>query len=269
MRRLSTASAETLVRRANTRDDGGEKGQGSVSQRILVVDDVPFMRDLAKLFLARSGRVSTAASGEEALELARREHPHLILSDLHMPTMSGAELCRAIKSDPDLAHTPFVMLIAGEDARDRALSIRAGADDLLNKPLERTDLTQTVTRFLRFSSVRGLPRVEMSVPITFSASLDEGSGVVRNLSRGGIFVESPRLLPRQSEVALRFQLPDSPFDYTPTAQVLWHREPSRPNRSTGMGMRFLEIDGMTVRLLDDYVYEHLENPSEPKHGALS
>ena len=57
MRRLSTASAETLVRRANTRDDGGEKAHGSVSPRILVVDDVPFMRDLAKLFLARSGRV--------------------------------------------------------------------------------------------------------------------------------------------------------------------------------------------------------------------
>jgi uncharacterized protein (TIGR02266 family) len=242
---------------------------GLLTHRILVVDDVPFMRELAALFLARSGRVLTASNGEEALQLTRRERPHVILSDLHMPGMSGAELCRAIKNDPDLAHTPFIMLIAGEAAKDRALSIRAGADDLLNKPLERTILAQAITRFLRFSSVRGLPRVEMSMPVTIAASSNQSRGVARNLSRGGIFVESPRLLPRQSEVALSFQLPDSPFDYTPTAQVLWHHEPSGPDGNMGMGMRFLEIDGLTVRLLDDYVHERVRSSSDPYHGAVS
>jgi uncharacterized protein (TIGR02266 family) len=243
---------------------------GSENYCILVVDDTPFLRELAAVFLVRSGRVLTASTGHEALLLARRERPDLILSDLHMPDVTGAELCRAIKRDPELEDTPFVMLIAGESAQDRALSVRAGADDLLNKPLERTDLTETVARFLRFSHVRGLPRVEMKVPVTMYTPANQSRGVVRNLSRGGIFVESPRPLPDQAEVALHFQLPDSPFEYTPTARVLWHREAEEPAQGVGMGMRFLEIDGTTVRLLDDYVYERVQSSSElPQHGVVS
>jgi two-component system alkaline phosphatase synthesis response regulator PhoP len=242
---------------------------GSENYCILVVDDTPFLRELAAVFLVRSGRVLTASNGHEALLVARRERPDLILSDLHMPGVSGADLCRAIKRDPELEHTPFVMLIAGESAHDRALSVRAGADDLLNKPLERTDLTETVARFLRFSHVRGLPRVEMKAPVTMYTPANQSRGVVRNLSRGGIFVESPRPLPAQAEVSLCFQLPDSPFEYTPTARVLWHREAQESAQGVGMGMRFLEIDGTTVRLLEDYVYERVRSWSELDHGAVS
>jgi uncharacterized protein (TIGR02266 family) len=242
---------------------------GSANYCILVVDDTPFLRELAAVFLVRSGRVLTASSGHQAMLLIRRERPDLILCDLHMPGMSGADLCRAVKRDPELEHTPFVMLIAGESAQDRALSVRAGADDLLNKPLERTDLTKTVARFLRFSRVRGLPRVEMKVPVTMYTASNQSRGVVRNLSRGGIFVESSRPVPAQVEVALCFQLPDSPFEYTPTAQVLWHRDAEEPARAVGMGMRFLEIDGTTVRLLDDYVYERVRSSSELSHGVVS
>ena len=82
---------------------------GSANYCVLVVDDAAFLRELAAVFLARSGRVITAASGQEAMILVRRERPDLILCDLHMPGMSGADLCRIIKSDSELEHTPFVM----------------------------------------------------------------------------------------------------------------------------------------------------------------
>ena len=67
---------------------------------ILVVDDAPLLRELAALFLARAGRVITAASGEEALAVARLEEPSLIVADVRMPGIDGATLCRTMKQDP-------------------------------------------------------------------------------------------------------------------------------------------------------------------------
>jgi CheY-like chemotaxis protein len=78
--------------------------------RILVVDDEPMMLEIAAAMLNASGfKVLTAMRGEEALEIARREHPEVVLCDIMMPGLDGRDVCRTMKDDPDLDDIPVVL----------------------------------------------------------------------------------------------------------------------------------------------------------------
>jgi len=234
-------------------------------RKILVVDDAALFRDLGAVFLARSGRVLTAASGDEALRVARRVRPDLVLSDFHMPGMDGAALCEAIKSDPEIGHTPVILVLAGSDPSERPRAVRAGADDLLAKPLSRIALLEAVNRLLRQDALCGLPRIEVRAPVALDVGREQQWGTVRNLSRGGLFVESECALRQHTEVGIRFTLPDTGTELESTAEVVWSRAPSAPSSTDeaasrepgriGMGMRFLELDAPAMRSLDDYIFE--------------
>jgi DNA-binding response OmpR family regulator len=102
---------------------------------ILVVDDEPPILDLVRFTLEDAEvRVVEASDGVEALALARRLRPDLILLDVHMPRLDGLEACRQIRRDPALARTPIVMLTAAGQEADRARGREAGADEYLTKP---------------------------------------------------------------------------------------------------------------------------------------
>ena len=102
---------------------------------ILIVDDEPPILDLVRFTLEDTEvRVVEASDGVEALALARRLRPDLILLDVHMPRLDGLEACRQIRRDPALARTPIVMLTAAGQEADRARGREAGADEYLTKP---------------------------------------------------------------------------------------------------------------------------------------
>ena len=102
---------------------------------ILIVDDEPPILDLVRFTLEDADvRVVEASDGVEALAVARREKPDLILLDVHMPRLDGLEACRQIRREPDLARTPIVMLTAAGQEADRARGREAGADEYLTKP---------------------------------------------------------------------------------------------------------------------------------------
>jgi len=102
---------------------------------ILIVDDEPNILDLVRFTLEDAEvRVVEASDGVEALALARRLRPDLILLDVHMPRLDGLEACRQIRRDPALAQTPIVMLTAAGQEADRARGREAGADEYLTKP---------------------------------------------------------------------------------------------------------------------------------------
>lgn len=229
------------------------------ARTILFVDDVQMFRDLGALFLARSGKIVTANDGLEALELIRSDRPEMILSDLVMPRMDGAELCAHVKSDPDLRTIPVVLITASALAADHARAIHAGADDVLSKPLSRVALLETVNRFLRFSRVRGLPRIAIEAPVHIRAGATEGWGRVRNVSRGGMFIEADVSVSPHSEVALEFELPETPRRFAPTAMVVWRSAEQRMDAGgaplTGLGLRFVGLDARSARYLEDYVHE--------------
>ena len=225
---------------------------------ILVVDDAPLLRELGALFLARAGRVITAASGEEALAVARLEQPDLVVADAAMPGIDGAMLCRALKNDPLIDAPRVVLLAASGDADERERAVRAGADDVLPKPLDRVSLLDSARRLLT-DAPRGLPRVAITAPVQLRHRRDAWNGIARNLSRGGVFVESPRIVSPQAELALTMQLPETDALLDSTAQVMWTRErPLVPN--PGMGLRFLALDRRNSRLLAEWVEERVPHP---------
>ena len=111
---------------------------------ILIVDDDADLRDFLQLMLTSMGfEVTSAANGQEALDLMERQNPDLILLDMKMPVMNGWEFCRALESRD--ARPPIVVLTAAPDPAARAAE--AHADGWLGKPFEYADLEATVLRF--------------------------------------------------------------------------------------------------------------------------
>lgn len=121
-----------------------------MTARILVVDDVPVNVKLLKVKLELEYfEVLTAASGDEALALARSERPDIMLLDIMMPGLNGYEVCRALKADPSTQHIPVVMVTALSDAADKVLALECGADEFLTKPVDDVALMARVRSLAR------------------------------------------------------------------------------------------------------------------------
>lgn len=117
----------------------------SSSSRVLVIDDEESVRDIMRRFLTREGlEVVTASNGREGIELARDLRPTFITLDVLMPDLDGWSVLQALKSDPELADIPVVMLtIVDEKSRGYTL----GADDYLMKPIDRERLRSLLARY--------------------------------------------------------------------------------------------------------------------------
>ena len=125
------------------------------ASKILVVDDTPEMRVLIGDILGEHYRVLFAADGAEGLEVAQREMPDLIISDVMMPGVDGHEFCRQIKASPATARIPFVMLTAKATLSMKIGGLETGADDYLTKPFDEQELNARVRSLLRVSHLHG------------------------------------------------------------------------------------------------------------------
>jgi DNA-binding response OmpR family regulator len=109
--------------------------------KVLVVDDDAAFRELVGGILGRAGyRVTEAASGEDALETARRDNPDVVLLDVRLPGLSGHEVCRKLRSELD--ETLPVLFVSGErvESFDRVAGFLVGGDDYLVKPFAADEL---------------------------------------------------------------------------------------------------------------------------------
>ena len=117
---------------------------------ILLVDDEPDIIEIIRYNLTAEGyKVSTAQNGIEALKVAKKHKPHLIILDVMMPEMDGMETCIQMRKDPELANTLITFLTArGEDYSQMA-GFDAGADDYITKPIKPKVLLSKVKALLR------------------------------------------------------------------------------------------------------------------------
>lgn len=119
-------------------------------EKILVVDDEQDLVKLIRYHLEKDGyKVISAYNGEDALFLARREKPGLVILDLMLPGIDGLEVCRKLKADPELANTAIVMLTAKGEESDITMGLKLGADDYMTKPFSPKELVARVQAVLR------------------------------------------------------------------------------------------------------------------------
>ena len=121
--------------------------------RILIVDDDGIQRRLLEVMLTPEGfSLLTAASGEEALAMVARQPPDLILLDVMMPGMDGFQVAAQIKSNRATKHIPVIMLTALDDHDARMVGLRAGVENFLSKPVNRSELCVRVRNLLRLKA---------------------------------------------------------------------------------------------------------------------
>lgn len=118
-------------------------------RKLLIVDDEEGVRALVRMTLdSGSYQIFEAEEGRQALEIARAEHPDLVLLDVMLPDLSGFAICRELKSDPAMASMTIVMLTAKAQESDLGEAEAAGADGYFTKPFSPIALMQKVESVL-------------------------------------------------------------------------------------------------------------------------
>lgn len=118
--------------------------------RILSLDDEPTYHKMILHALQPLGyQVETASNGAEGLRLARTFQPDLVITDVMMPDITGYEVTRRLRRDPQFAHTPILVLTSQAELEDKIKSFEAGADDHVTKPFQPAELAARVAVLLR------------------------------------------------------------------------------------------------------------------------
>ena len=122
------------------------------AHKILVIEDHKDTRELLKYNLSASGfDVAAAEDGQSGINLAEAFKPEIILLDLMMPGMDGLEVCRHLKSNPELSRIPVIMLTAKGEEIDKIVGLELGADDYVVKPFSPRELALRIKAVLRRS----------------------------------------------------------------------------------------------------------------------
>jgi len=120
-----------------------------MKRSILVVDDEKKIVDIVKAYLERERyNVFVAYDGEDALDMARKQQPDLLVLDLMLPGISGWDVCRILRKESDI---PIIMLTARDEVTDKIVGLELGADDYVTKPFEPKELVSRVKSVLRRS----------------------------------------------------------------------------------------------------------------------
>ncbi len=129
-----------------------------MNAKILIADDDPFLLRLVRYLLGKEGyEIVTATDGEGALESVETEKPDLVILDVMLPGVDGLEVCRRLRSQPETAALPIVMLSARWKVSDRVAGLQAGANEYLGKPSDVRQMVACVTALLeRTRQVRRL-----------------------------------------------------------------------------------------------------------------
>lgn len=126
--------------------------EGSSSKKILIVDDEPDILEFLQYNLRKEGyQVVTAPDGMQAIHVAEREKPHLIILDIMMPEMDGVEACRLLRSRKEFDDTPIAFLTARDEDFSQIAALDVGGDDYITKPIKPRVLVSRINALLRRS----------------------------------------------------------------------------------------------------------------------
>ncbi|MEO8754042.1 MAG: response regulator, partial [Casimicrobiaceae bacterium] len=148
-------------------------GMDNEQAKILVVDDIPQnVKLLVDLLTLKGYLVVTASNGEDALAKVASEKPDLVLLDVMMPGMSGYDVCRRIRANPETALLPVVHCTSLDPQSERINGIAAGADDFLSKPINQPELFARVASLLRIKRLHEQTQRQAAQLADWSATLE-------------------------------------------------------------------------------------------------
>ena len=148
-----------------------------MKEKILIVEDE---KDIVKMLdynlKKENFRVLSCGDGEDALKLASREQPDLILLDLMLPGIDGLEVCKSLKNERKTANIPIIMLTAKSQETDKVIGLELGADDYITKPFSPRELIARIKAVLRRSRERDrLPEIFKAGDLTIDFSVISAS----------------------------------------------------------------------------------------------
>ena len=185
-----------------------------MSLKILIIEDEPDIRKNLEYNLSREGySVLTAASIAEAEQLIYSNNLSLVLLDLMLPDGSGLELCKKMKSDPDVQNLPIIILTAKDDEVDKVVGFEIGADDYVTKPFSPKELIARIKALLRRTSA---PEDDSLV----------FAGIRLELASHKAFVNEDRVSMGPTEFKLLvffMRNPDRVFDRSQLVDEVWGR----------------------------------------------
>jgi putative two-component system response regulator len=162
------------------------KDNRNPSGTILVADDEPNIREIIKMMLSEEGyHLIFAENGAEAVDMAHKLVPDLVLLDVMMPKMDGYEVCRRLRAEPALAQVPIIMITALGDTASRIRGITSGADDFISKPFDSAELTAKIKNIIRLNRFReiltereNLKRAHVDLQKAYDATLEGWAGAL-------------------------------------------------------------------------------------------
>lgn len=175
---------------------------------VLVADDTGGYRELLSDLLKAEGyKVICAEDGGNALEILHSQRVDLSLLDVLMPSRTGFEVCRAIKSDPNTRLMPVVLVTGLDNVDDRVQGIECGADDFLSKPIHREELLARVRSLLqlkRFTDeLESAETVLFSLALSIEAKDPYTEGHCERLSKYSVALAERLGLPEEQRLALK------------------------------------------------------------------
>lgn len=232
--------------------------------KILLVDDVKLLLEIQKKFLASSlVNILTACNGAEALDVATREMPDLIVMDKYMPIMDGIACCTTLKADNHLKHIPVIMVSNATNPSDIDEYNRAGCSAYLPKPLDGKAFLDTIKKFLPAIERRAV-RVPVQIEVRLTMSGAAYQAMSEDITLGGIYVSSVLLVSADEELQLSFILPGSDTPTEATGRVVWVNRTAPIGASglkPGFGIEFTRITGsgipfMRIEELKKFIAAH-------------
>ncbi|MEE9217728.1 MAG: response regulator [Acidobacteriota bacterium] len=176
-------------------------------RRILIANEVKLTLELESSFLQREGfSVHSAGSGREALDLAREVKPDLIVLDYDMPLLPGVEVCSALRSVPALAEIPVLIVSDHDSPAIRERCQKAGCTAFCPRTAGTQGLMRTVAEALKVG-LRGRSRVSVKLKVQAGAHYQNFRAEVRDLSEGGLQLETPEPIDVGLPVVVQFRLP--------------------------------------------------------------
>jgi len=218
---------------------------------VLIADDLKFFLEIEKSYLQRGGfEVLTATSGEEAVDIAQKRQPNLVLLDLEMPKMDGVAACAAMRKVAVLQATPIIIMSATGTPQNRERCLKAGCTEFVIKPEKPDELLGIVARILSIKK-REAKRITVVFNVTGTHASRQVIGQAKDLGEKGLLLETSTAISVGSVLELEFYLPGTRSQVKVKAKVV--RAGKTPEGAPQAGIEFIDLSQADQEAILDYV----------------